>query len=199
MFESSAWMEDVRLRGFAILDDATPESAITQLGCRIGKSEELTPRVREAAAPWSLSGTYGTGAFPWHTDGAVSTNPPRWIILSGKRINGNTHTELLDPLPDLRLKLRRTVLRVTDSRGRVRHLPASLPAKDGLRLRWDPRTCTPLTGVSLDEVTRHEPSARVPWVTGRVLIIDNFRLLHRRPAVSSVAERVLERTYVWGD
>ena len=199
MFDSKDWVEDVQLRGFAVLDDATPQFVIAQLGQRAGRSEELTPRVREAAAPWSLSGTYGMGSFPWHTDGAVSTDPPRWIVMYAKRISGHTYTELLDPLPSLQLKLRRTVLRVIDNRGRARHLPASLPTKDGLRLRWDPRICTPLTGASLEEVEGHEPSVKVSWVKGRVLILDNFRLLHRRPGMSGVTERVLERTYVWGD
>lgn len=42
---------------------------------------------------------------------------------------------------------------MADCRGPVRHLPASLPAKDGMRLRWDPRICTPLTCVSLKKST----------------------------------------------
>jgi hypothetical protein len=199
VFDPKDCAEDIKLRGFTILDGVTPQSVITQLGRRVGQSEELTPRAREAASPWSLSGTYGTGPFPWHTDGAVSTDPPRWIVLYAKQISGQTYTELLDPGPDLQLKLRRTVLRVTDNRGRVRHLPASLPTNGGSRLRWDPRVGTPLTGASLEEVEEQEPSLKVSWMRGRMLIFDNFRLMHRRPAVSDVTERVIERTYVWGD
>jgi alpha-ketoglutarate-dependent taurine dioxygenase len=199
MLASKDWREDVRLRGYAVLDNVSPESLTPQLGRRVGGVETLTPRDRDVAAPWSLSGAYGTGAFPWHTDGAVSTNPPRWILLFGTRVSGRTCTELLDPPPGLQLKLRRTVLRVVDRRGLVRHLPASMPAEDGVRLRWDPRICTPLTGTLLEEVDRHAPSVEVPWRVGRLLVVDNFRLLHRRPTVSGIAERILERTYVWSD
>ncbi|MEV5010984.1 TauD/TfdA family dioxygenase [Streptomyces sp. NPDC055692] len=115
------------------------------------------------------------------------------------RISGTTCTELLDPCPRLQLGLRRTVLRVKDRRGRVRHLPASLPTRDGWRLRWDPRTCKPLSGVSIEEIERYPPSTRVDWQEGRLLLIDNFRMLHRRPEVSESGTRILERIYVWSE
>ncbi|WP_373319782.1 TauD/TfdA family dioxygenase [Rugosimonospora africana] len=65
------------------------------------------------------------------------------------------------------------------------------------RLRWDPRTCTPRTGLAIKTVEDKPPTAYVEWRPGRLLIIDNFRVLHRRPAVHGQTKRVLERTYVW--
>jgi hypothetical protein len=62
-------------RGYAWLDGATSSAIGTHLG-RSGPSEMLAPRERATADPWSLSGAYGLGTFPWHTDGAIASNPP---------------------------------------------------------------------------------------------------------------------------
>lgn len=185
-------------RGYAWLDGATSSAVGAQLG-RTGPSEVLAPRERAAADPWSLSGAYGLRAFPWHTDGAIASKPPRWLLLRAVRLSRPTCTELLDPHPELLAVLRRTVLRVTDRAGRVRHLPAAVYERDGWRLRWDPRTCRPRVGIPVEEMEKHPPSATIEWRRDCLLVVDNTRLLHRRPAVDGLAERLIERTYVWDD
>ncbi|MGV9764944.1 hypothetical protein [Micromonospora tulbaghiae] len=40
---------------------------------------------------------------------------------------------------------------------------------------------------------------RIEWDVGRLLVVDNFKLLHRRPAVQEQGKRLLERTYVWDE
>jgi hypothetical protein len=58
-----------------------------------------------------------SAAFPWHTDGAIVTKAPRWLLLRAVRVSHPTCTELLDPRPELWAMLRRTVLRATDRAG----------------------------------------------------------------------------------
>lgn len=186
----------VRHRGYAILQDADITDIGASLG-RMGQPAALTPKRQDEADSWSHSGIYGLGVFPWHTDGAVSSNPPRWIVLRALETSSTTSTELLQIDSTLLAKLRRTVLRTTERLGRVKYLPAVVPYGDGWRLRWDPRICEPVRGLAVQEVASCEPTARVTWRPGRVLVIDNYRLLHRRPAVSGEERRVLERTYVW--
>lgn len=190
------WRADVSDRGFAFLHGHSSSAIGDQLG-RSSGSELLTPRDGSVADPWSLSGAYGLGAFPWHTDGAISTKPPHWILLRAIRVTQGTCTELLDPEPELRTALRRTVLQARGRAGRIRHLPAAIPHDGGLRLRWDPRICIPKTGISIAEVEQKPPTAVVQWREDLLLIVDNTRLLHRRPPVDGRAVRELERTYVW--
>jgi alpha-ketoglutarate-dependent taurine dioxygenase len=160
----------------------------------------LLARDRSSAAAWSLSGAYGLGAFPWHTDGALSTNPPRWLVLRAVTLERPTWTEILAPDADLIAQLRRTVLRGTDRLGRVRYLPALTRRPDGVdRVRWDVRTCPPVTGLKMTHVEQKPASALVEWQVGRLLIIDNARVLHRRPSVAEAGERRIERTYVWSE
>ncbi|MEU8061743.1 TauD/TfdA family dioxygenase [Microbispora bryophytorum] len=191
----------LRDRGFAYLDEQTDHDA-REVARRLGRSSmshELKPRKQAAADPWSLSGVYGLGPFPWHTDGAISSDPPRWVLLRAVRVSEGTWTELLEPDVEVQTAMRRTVLRATDRTGRIRHLPAAVPDGDRWRLRWDPRTCAPRTGLTIDEMQRQSCTETVTWAEGRLLIIDNSRLLHRRPAVDERAERLLERIYVWGE
>jgi hypothetical protein len=173
-----------------------PDDLINGLG-RPGEPVLLHPAERDRARRWSLSGTFGQDTFPWHTDGAISSCPPRWLVLRPVRLSEPTATELMSPSNDLRERLGRTVLLAKDRVGRARYLPALVLTKDGYRLRWDPRTCRSRSTAVTQDVAQAMPTSVVVWELGITLVIDNYRLLHRRPAVSGVSQRVLERTYIW--
>ncbi|WP_144127755.1 TauD/TfdA family dioxygenase [Catellatospora sichuanensis] len=192
-----SWRDELEAHGWAVLDHIAAHDVASKLG-QVSPPMRLEPKDTDDARPWSLSGVYGLGAFPWHTDGAISSNPPRWMLLQTIELSDPTWTELLAPVPDTLAGLRRTTLRAVDRAGRVSYLPAVVPLGDGrLRLRWDPRICTPRTGLTVDEVEGHVPTARVEWQPGRLLVVDNFRIMHRRPAVHGQTKRLLERTYAW--
>ena len=193
----TSWAEELARRGWAVLQDASSNEVASQLG-RASSSTRLEPKDRGDARPWSLSGIYGLGAFPWHTDGAISSNPPRWLLLRAIELSGATWTDLLSPDTDVLVGLRRTTLRAVDRVGRVSYLPAMVTLGDGrMRVRWDPRTCTPRTGLTVDIVQCQVPTVRVEWQVGQLLVIDNFRVMHRRPAVHGQTRRLLERPYAW--
>lgn len=184
-------------RGHLLLrpEDA-PSELIKSLG-RLGRPALLRPTEREGAREWSLSGTFGHDAFPWHTDGAISSLPPRWLVLRPVELSGPTTTELLNPCAELRERLGGTVLLAKDHAGRARYLPALMLTKDGHRLRWDPRTCRPRSPGVAREVAEAMPTSVIRWELDVTLVFDNYKLMHRRPAVTASTERVLERTYVW--
>ncbi|WP_440065595.1 hypothetical protein [Streptosporangium sp. OZ121] len=183
--------DELTAHGFVVMD----REAVPEIAGRWGSPQAIVSRERDDS--WSLSGTYGLEAFPWHTDGAISSRPPRWIVLRALSIPQSTYTELLDPDPPLLTGLRRTVLRAVDRTGRARHLPAAVSEEGRWRVRWDPRTCDPRIGLSLDEVEAQDATTIIEWREGRIVVLDNARLLHRRPTVP--AGRVLERTYVWSE
>jgi len=192
------WRSTLSVRGFVCLQTRRlPVDFASQLGSRWTGARHLVARNKQMADPWSLSGQYGYGAFPWHTDGAVSTRPPRWLILRPVHLGGQTSTELLEPDLELQRAMRRTTLQVRDRVGRVRYLPAAIKDEEVLWFRWDPRTCSPRTGLTIEEMEQREPTEVITWKEGQLLILDNARILHRRPAVNPGMKRVLERVYVW--
>jgi alpha-ketoglutarate-dependent taurine dioxygenase len=175
-----------------------PNKFIEGLG-RLSQPTLLRSMDREVARRWSLSGTFGQDAFPWHTDGAISSEPPRWLVLRPIDLSEPTTTELLSPCPELRERLQRTVLLAKDHVGRARYLPALMLTKDGHRIRWDPRTCRPRSTLTAQDIAAAIPDFIVKWELGDTLLIDNYKLMHRRPAVNATVTRTLERTYVWGE
>lgn len=190
-------LDTLRLRGYVVLEDQSNAVVSERLG-RSGPPTLLRPRGQNLADPWSLSGVYGLGKFPWHTDGAIAADPPRWVVMRAVHVSEPTCTELLDPPTETRELLRRTLLRTENRIGRIRYLPAAVPSKSGrLRIRWDPRTCKPRTGLTIEDMERNKPTMSIDWRQNRLLVIDNSRFLHRRPAVGIGVDRLIERRYVW--
>ncbi|MDP9821052.1 TauD/TfdA family dioxygenase [Nocardioides massiliensis] len=182
--------------GFATFQsrrDAQP--AIASLGIEDSPTT-LVPKPKATSDPWSHSDLYGYGAFPWHTDGAVATTPPRWMVLECERLERASHTELLDLPAELLDRLRRLPMRVRDRNGRVRFLSAYRVVNGVRCLRWDPRVCVVKDTELSHLIGQQPPTVLCEWAAGRVVIVDNWRLLHRRPAVDPGAARTLLRTYV---
>lgn len=197
-------MRDSRLvgalesRGFAVLPDGEPRAIGTALGGRVSASELLIPREPANARPSTLSARVGYGEFPWHTDGAVALFPPDWLILRGVRFSQPTATELADPSWSLLRLLSRTVLKAQNANGGKRYFPAHLGATPGggPRIRWDETKCRPNRADVQERIRCLEPSASIGWREGQALVVDNRRMLHRRPSVVA-ADRAIERLYVW--
>lgn len=183
--------------GYLLLNSRDESDELIKSLGRLGQPMLLRSTDRGHAQSWSLSGMFGKDAFPWHTDGAISSHPPRRLVLRPVKLPEPTATELLSPSVDLRERLGRSVLLAKDHVGRARYLPAVMLTEDGYRLRWDPRTCRARSAVLARDVAEAMPTSIVAWELGTTLVIDNYKLLHRRPSVSLSAERVLERTYVW--
>ena len=193
-----SWATALETDGWATLDGRAATEVASVLGHRTSEPMRLEPKDATQARAWSLSGTFGLDAFPWHTDGAISSDPPRWLLLRAVELSDPTRTELLIPPADLLGGLHRTTLRAVDQFGRARYLPAVVPLSDGnFRLRWDPRTCTPRTGLAIEDVEGSAPTVHIEWFAERLLVIDNYKVLHRRPAIHRQTNRLLERTYVW--
>lgn len=192
--------------------DASAEAELSRTGWVVGIGEDsmlsllqalgqvrgggtLTPREASQAREMSLSGVYGLGAFPWHTDGAIAAAPPRWIGMYSFAPS-QVFTEILEPDSALLARLRKATLRVTDASGQTVMRLACMMTADGLRrLRWDPRACPSGDGDLDAFVEAQQPTGRVEWAGDTWVVLDNFRLLHRRPSAYSDSSRQLRRYY----
>lgn len=156
------------------------------------------------ADPWSLSGRYGLGEFPWHTDGAISKTPPRYMALLALECEpGGAATQLIDSWErDIKAnsvadRLRSVVLRGSDKSGRRRTLRARETVNGETLVRWDPR-CLEADERNLrevDESIAFSSVESIEWLPGELLIVDNWRMLHRRTAVDPSENRRIWRAY----
>ena len=170
-------------------------SVLSRLG-NVRDGGTLIPTPREDARRNSLSGVYGTGRFPWHTDGAVSNHAPKWIAMYSARPS-TVPTEILEPDDSLLTRLRRTNVCVRARDGRTVVHRAAVQGADGSQvLRWDPRAAPPTNPGIVDIVEKVSPTGSVSWQADTFVIIDNHRLLHRRPPADAEPSRLLLRYYV---
>lgn len=170
-------------------------------------------RIRETveAPPRSLSARYGTGAFPFHTDQAKLSVPPRYLVLRCLQTDDPGRATLLQPLDQLDLPpadldaLRRAVWVVDGGRGRFTSaLLSASPTLNTEILRFDPSYMRPAhprfaeAGRRLTDALAEQDPVRIEWEPGLTVAIDNWRVLHARaeqlPAAEVISERrVLER------
>lgn len=165
---------------------------------------DLMPTTQEDAHPRSLSAIYGLDGFPFHLDDATRLTPCRYVLLSCvAAANESPPTLLLDWTT---LFTSTELARLASAIVLVRNGRASFytPLLDPRRrfLRYDPGCIRPASHgaveamslvserISVSDHTSHR------WSQGEILLIDNWRLLHARPAVHTSGSRRLKRIMV---
>jgi hypothetical protein len=148
----------------------------------------LTPVDNAAARPNSLSAQYGLGQQPLHTDGAHLLDPPDVLVLAASRPT-ITPTLLWRPATlNTSIKLPGEALRHGMFLVRNGRDSFYSPALADGRYRYDPGCMAPCD-LRAREVSSYFERAlphahRHDWsTTNEVLLIDNRRVLHARPAV----------------
>ena len=186
--------------GFYVLDDHLTSDDLVEPtpDYRLSAPVDLWAAASQAS-PWSLTGRYGRGAFPWHTDGAIARRPPRFVVLQNITVSA-VPTELATVSSEVLGRLASVALRARDRYGHTRLLSAVERTVGGSLMRWDPRACPVAAGPrGVESLMAELPTEfEVGWDHRRTMIIDNWRVLHRRPHVPEVAQRGLRRWYLEG-
>jgi L-asparagine oxygenase len=165
--------------------------------------QQLRPSPSDGKEKSSLTGIYGTAAFPLHTDMAHWAVPPRYFMLRCVRGGANVFTNLLhwrSVFSDKETSaLKRALFR---PRRRIESRLISLPLHDGSCFRWDPIFIQPINKVARelqvgDRLEACGSRSILLDANNDCLLVDNWSVLHGR---SSVAEtnmnRLIERVYL---
>ncbi|WP_301153739.1 TauD/TfdA family dioxygenase [Metapseudomonas otitidis] len=164
--------------------------------------DHLVPTGRQAANPRSLSACFGLSEFPWHTDGAHWSTPPRYLVIGCLEADQQAADTLIcdgrffDPLNSA--ATRSAVFRVTNGGN---SFYASTRGPLNRYYRYDPGCMTPMddrarTMMSAMDQEKPVRERKIEWSAGRFLLFDNWRFLHRRTATARSAERKLLRVTV---
>lgn len=165
----------------------------------------LTPKAEADARPGTISAHFGHSAFPWHSDGVVDRDPPHYLLMRAENVNTNSATT---DLLDLRRFLERSSSReygrlVCEIRTRTSsYLSPFLTRRNGVsRTKWDPLRMRALGKHAAEfheDISKAEPTYCQRWENGDLLIVDNWRFLHRRSDASSDSHRTIQRVVVKG-
>ena len=205
------------LHGFARI--AAPIAPVTTEDLAAGLGEPLDPwgdglvqrlEPRDSGPPNTYSGLFGLGAFPLHTDLAHWLIPPRYLLLRCGKGYADVPTLLLDGTEIVREMdadaLGRAIVRPRRRQsGELRLLRLwSTPMRATGCLRWDQVFLQPASVEGRrafdslrDRLEIATPTQIVMIEPGEAIIIDNWRMLHARPAIpAGRRDRYLERVYL---
>lgn len=211
-----ALRERLIAEGYAVLPSLAVNVGLEALAAYIGEPIAAWggPTVHElvacaAAAPNTYSGIFGLSRFPFHTDLAHWGVPPRYLVLRCVRGYADVPTQLIDGaaiVADLGpVQMSRALVTPRRPRsGRIDILRLSQREGSNNMLRWDEVFLKPASqvGQKVFEQVRlcieELPPTSIALVDrGDVAIIDNWRMLHSRPAIAADRrDRKLERAYL---
>lgn len=168
----------------------------------------LLPKEQHHAHKFSLSSVYGSGKFPFHTDGAYFHIPPKYILLRFCEGDPDGTPTLLLPFYSLLSEEEKSLLRneIWSVKGRtfnfyVSALEKNLRGKEWLR--HDPGCMRLTTKQSIllkliEEKQKSHLSKTINWHVGKTIVIDNWKVLHARPKVErrEVNIRTLQRIMI---
>jgi hypothetical protein len=155
----------------------------------------------------TLSSRYGRDAFPIHTDFAARAEPPRFILLfAGRPREAATtlyNTEEVVSYFGLKYLLSANFL--VKSGTKNFYAPFLINRNGHWAFRFNGDTMKPLNENArnicefvLDQKWKN--FTRVDWQVQKVVLIDNWRIMHSREAISKTDEgAVLRRIAIWGD
>lgn len=169
----------------------------------------LQPQLKSGTYAKSLSETYGYQVFPYHTDGTNYIIPPRYLIL---RYLGNYHsaanTLLLDSDkfeddPDFRILSEEEVYYVTWGNPNfyttIKNVTI-LPGRSIFRFnQLIMKKQNKKSMLSFEDFIKSYSPDSISWVPNKVVILDNWRILHSRERVpeNEINTRQIERTYLF--
>lgn len=210
----------VAKQGYVFIPQHMPELGTLEAASILGSAnilegfstiQKLRPHTQSNATPNTYSGNFGTEEFPFHTDLAHWAIPPRYLMLrcivgsnavTTSLFDGNL---LLDAMGST--LLRRTLVqprRPLRYGKQLLRLLEYLDGNDSKFLRWDSIFLRPATAESektfslvVEYIGSNNAEDMVLLSLGDTLIIDNWRMMHRRSAVPLTASnRNIERVYL---
>lgn len=217
-------IQRVSSTGYAVMRRLTPSLSTEQVALNLGsimdvslnlpgvpRIQTLRPRKPNTHMMNQYSGTYGVEEFPLHSDLAHWYLPPRYLILRCKVGAKDvvtklvSHSTIMSVVGEHTLKQALVMPRRKSKTQKICPLPVFFYQDGSWGIRWDFLFLSPLNesakfifkvlashawyGDEIISVNLHQP--------GDTLVIDNWRMLHGRSAVSeSSMNRVIERTYL---
>lgn len=198
--------QSVAAQGFCIARNASAEQLLRCPSARLPETR-LIARDRGDAGLNTYSGTFGWDAFPPHTDMAHWLIPPRFICLTCEASDIPVEIGVIDAAELISAFGERQLARILLLPRRPVHGQRHLltiwerTPHGGGRFRWDGLFLIPASRASsvlfnaIKQTLKEVQGRLITLTPGDSLILDNWRVLHFRPALAGPCRREVRRVY----
>lgn len=207
---------DLLVTGWKLFDLDNQDDALLSLAKGFGRIlpddngnfiQYLKPKAEGQGLRGSFSYNLGFNEFPYHTDTAFWERPAQLILMSSEK-SSCCHTILIDTKPLLKTLTTNekstffnAVFTLKTNQG-IKFVSV-LDDKDGkYQFRYDPNIMMPfnssakkISGVMTEFINGAKP-IEIKWTGNNVLILDNWRFLHKRSECKTELNRLLKRIYI---
>lgn len=165
--------------------------------------DTLTIKTKSKANPKSLSAIYGVKEFPFHTDGAYLSEPPKYVILRSPHNINNCPTLLCKPIFTITDKkiLTKNVWLVNGGRGKF-YASIIEDIKNDYRIRFDLACMRPAiadfkssANIMASAILSSE-NQKINWNENQCIIFNNWKILHSRADATNSTNRIIERVWI---
>ncbi len=169
----------------------------------------ITPRKKNNSYPGTLSHLHEYGEFPLHTDTAFWSVPARYIVLAMLIENNNSTLvvsadKIFNSLDaEVKKIAREAVFKVETPFGEF-DTRAIFEKSGEIGIRFNACCMTPSNSSAeiffeeFDRALKHIRPNQIQWTGNKAIVIDNWKVVHGRPAIIDPIdnERSLIRVYV---
>ncbi len=197
------WKQELDRFGWVAFSRGSIAPSLRELSdeLEIQKMSQMRLRINTAdvARPNTLSSRHGLGAFPPHTDNALASPPPRYIIFCAPR--QRTCKTLIFRADVCAAELWAESVFVSRLRGQSHYKTATIEYFGERGIRYNAACMLPQNeqARSLTKLLRDcNPSAAIDWIHSSRAIIDNWRCLHGRDFAEGYdIEDYIRRIWGW--
>lgn len=165
--------------------------------------DTLTVKKKEDANIKSPSSMYGEKIFPFHTDGAFLSDPPKYVILRSPHSIPNCPTILCTPKFNSQDKnsLIKNVWLVNGGRGKF-YTSVLEDNNNDYRIRFDLGCMRPAlidfksSADIMDSAISSSDVQKINWKANQCVIFNNWKLLHSRADATNSSNRILQRIWI---
>lgn len=211
------WKEDLELKGWVEVDNIHSTDELFEIAETVGDVVRhpdgqllniIVPKKRSNAVSGTFSAKHGLDGFPLHTDTAFWPLPTRYIILM---VDGNTENgTLVVPISLVFSRLDKFTINAANKSISIVNIPSgqhycSTVFREGNEsgFRYDSCSMVPanesakvFNKVFTNTLNEIKPK-EIMWTGRNALIIDNWKTLHGRSAISRYSKkRKLNRIYL---
>jgi alpha-ketoglutarate-dependent taurine dioxygenase len=207
---------DILTEGVHLFLNNTNDEALLSLANQFGRIipddnhnniQHLKPKENGKGLKNSFSFNHGLSEFPYHTDTAFWAKPAR-LILMASETSSNCETSLIDTkelinsLTADQLNIFYNSVFILKTPNEIKFVSVLQNHNGATILRYDPNIMEPFNNSAkichetINTFIQKADPKTINWSGTNVVVLDNWRFLHKRNECKNEPQRILKRIYI---